>query len=158
MKTLIAYASKYGATRDCALRLAEKFGPDADVVDLNAGAAPDLDGYDRVILGSPMYMGRIQKSVKRLCKDRLEQLMARPFAFFMCGLSDKSEVRVHLSKQLPAKLLDHACAIQNFGGDLRLENAGFMDRFVMEKMQVEKKMEPTFDILAVDAFFERVQG
>lgn len=154
MKTLIAYASKYGTTRDCATMLAEKFGADATLLDLKLSPKPDLGAYDQIILGSSMYMGRIHKSVKNLCKNNQDMLLQKCVAFFVCGLSNKDDVLTYLQNQLPGALLKHAAAIKHFGGEIRLENAKFMDKFILEKMQREKNMQPTLDTSAIDAFFD----
>ena len=154
MKTVIAYASKYGTTMDCANTLAEKFGADAKVTDLKRDPKIDLSTYDQIILGSPIYMGRIQKSVKSLCKKNHDLLLQKRVAFFVCGLSDKDEVRTYLNKQLPQTLLDHASAIGHFGGEIRMDKARFMDKFIMEKMQQEKNMQPTLDPSTIDTFFD----
>ncbi|MFZ5974950.1 MAG: flavodoxin domain-containing protein [Bacillota bacterium] len=154
MKTLIAYASKYGTTRDCANMLAEKFGADAAVIDLKTKPKTDLDVYDQIILGSPMYMGRIQKTVKNLCKDNHDLLLKKRIAFFVCGLSNKDEVRTYLQSQFSEDLLEHAAAIRHFGGEIRLENAKFMDKFILEKMQKEKNMQPTLDTSVIEEFYD----
>ena len=158
MKTLIAYASKYGTTRDCANTLAQKFGADATVTDLKISTKIDLGAYDQIILGSPLYMGKIHKSVKNLCKKNHDRLLQKRIAFFVCGLSDKREVRTSLQNQLPQALLEHAVAIGHFGGEIRLENARFMDKLVLEKMQQEKKMQATLDISIIDEFFNKLEN
>lgn len=156
MKTLIAYASKYGTTRACAENLARMFGSGAALIDLKQTPRPDLSGYDQIIIGSPMYMGKLQKTVKNLCKSNYGLLLQKRLAFFVCGLSDKSEVRTYLQSQVPGELLDHAAALAHFGGEIRLDKARFMDKFVLEKMQQDKKMEPTLEPALISDFYEKL--
>jgi len=77
MKTLIAYSSKYGCTEKCVGTLAAKLSWEVDVVNLRGGKAVDLSGYDRVIIGGSIYMGRIQKQVTNLCVKNWTFLKAK---------------------------------------------------------------------------------
>lgn len=64
MKTLIAYATKYGTTEKCANILAQKLSSEAELVNLKKARTIDLNQYDSVIIGGSVMMGRIRKEVK----------------------------------------------------------------------------------------------
>lgn len=81
MKTLILYAGKYGATADCAQRLCALLG-DAQARDLAREPRPELAGYDAVILGASVYMGRPRKEMVAYAREAQPLLLQRRLACF----------------------------------------------------------------------------
>ena len=73
MKTLIVYATKYGATKQIAEQLAEYLGG-ADLVDVGKGETASLTEYDCVVLGSPLTAGSIRKEVKAFAQQHAGEL------------------------------------------------------------------------------------
>lgn len=57
IRTLVAYQSKYGSTRQYAQWIHEESG--GDLVDMDRDDLRDLSEYDIVIIGSPVRIGRI---------------------------------------------------------------------------------------------------
>ena len=156
MKTLIVYASKYGTTRDCAIRLQELLGPDADLANLNEAPKTDVSGYDRVVIGSPLYMGKLQKSVRNFCKRNCAELLDKRVAFFICGFSEKDEAMKLLTGQVPDELLDSAAAIGHFGGEVRAEKAKSIDKFFLKKVQEDDSLHYAIDPAAIEALCEAI--
>lgn len=68
MRTLILYATKHGAARDIAQRLAKRMNG-ATVIDLGTGSAPSPNGYDCVIIGSSVYVGQLRKEATSTISD-----------------------------------------------------------------------------------------
>jgi menaquinone-dependent protoporphyrinogen oxidase len=55
MKCLVCYVSKTGTTEEIAQRVGKILKARGNEVDISAiGSAPDIRGYDRIILGSPV--------------------------------------------------------------------------------------------------------
>lgn len=92
---LVAYASHYGQTRKIAERLADQLrghGHQVDVADVRSrSGAPAPDGYDAVVLGSRVEMGRHAPEIRRYIQAHRAQLVARPTAFFSVSMAS-SEV------------------------------------------------------------------
>jgi menaquinone-dependent protoporphyrinogen oxidase len=158
MKTLIAYVSKYGTTRECATRLQELLGPDAGLADLNEAPKTDVSGYDLVVIGSPVYMGKIQKGARNFCKKNCARLLEKRVAFFVCGFSEKDQAMKCLAGQVPEELLNKAAAIGHFGGEVRPEKAKFIDKVFLEKVQQDKTLHYEIDTAAIKAFCEALSG
>lgn len=83
---LVAYASKHGSTHEVAdavaIRLREH-GWDVDLRD--AGDAPTPDGYDGVVLGTALYMGRPHSDARRFLRRHHAALATMPVAIFAMG-------------------------------------------------------------------------
>ena len=93
MKTLIAYASKHGTTKKAVEKLAEELIGDVVILNLEDKGASNIsiEDFARVIIGGSIYLGRIQKSVKKFCETNLEKLLKvnKLGLFICCGSEEK---------------------------------------------------------------------
>jgi menaquinone-dependent protoporphyrinogen IX oxidase len=76
-RTLIAYVTKGGATKEYALEIAnilrDKYGLDLDVIDLKKTESPDLSKYRNIVVGTGVRMFRVYKeAVKFIEKNNFE--------------------------------------------------------------------------------------
>lgn len=92
MRILVTTASRHGSTREIGDRLAEHIttglwerGVEARVDRVDAGLVGDVTGYDAVVLGSAVYLGRWLKDAVRLAERRLATLEGRPVWLFSSG-------------------------------------------------------------------------
>lgn len=86
IQVLVAYASKYGATKEIAERIGEALrqaGLRADV--LPANHVKDLAPYKAVVLGSAVYIGRWRKEAASFLKANEKALVGRPVWLFSSG-------------------------------------------------------------------------
>lgn len=85
-KVLVAYASKHHSTAEIAEAVAAELrdrGLDVDCAD--AGDAADASGFDAVVLGSAVYMGRWRREARHYLKHNAQSLSERPFWIFSSG-------------------------------------------------------------------------
>ncbi len=85
-KVLVAYASKYGATREIAERIGGallRTGLPTDVYPVNG--IRDLSPYGAVILGSAIYVGKWQKEAVAFLQTHEKSLADRPVWLFCSG-------------------------------------------------------------------------
>jgi menaquinone-dependent protoporphyrinogen oxidase len=86
MKILVAYATKHGATREIAQRIAERLraaGYDADVESVTR--APDVAAYEAFVLGSAVYLGRWEKEAVEFVHRNRTVLADGPTWLFSSG-------------------------------------------------------------------------
>ena len=86
MRVLIAFSSKYGATREIAESIGtvlEESGVKMDV--LPAGDVGDVHAYGAVILGSAVYVGQWRQEAADFLKSHEQALSAIPVWLFSSG-------------------------------------------------------------------------
>jgi menaquinone-dependent protoporphyrinogen oxidase len=119
---LVAYATKHGSTREVGEAVAERLGAYGIATYVRpARDVADLDGYEGVVLGSAIYMGRLHADARRFLRRHRSGLAVRRIGVFAMGprtLADEDLTRSH--NQLGAALADqttlHPCTTAIFGG------------------------------------------
>ncbi len=131
MKTLIAYATKYGTTEECAKLLAEALTDGADLVNLSAGQHPNPADYKAVVVGGAIYAGMLRGQAKHFCKKYKAELLRVRFGCFICQASPPQESQETFSNNFDSDLLAHAAAQSSFGGEVNEDRLGFWDKLIM---------------------------
>ena len=90
MKILVGVASKHGATKDIAARIAARLTAHGHVTELQAlGTDNDVSDSDVFVLGSAVYMDTWRKDARAFVETHLDLLRDRPVWLFSSGpLSD----------------------------------------------------------------------
>jgi len=119
---LLAYATKHGSTKEVAEAIAETLGTRGHEVDVRAAAdVSDLDGYDGVILGGSLYMGRWHRDAIGFLEHHRQALATIPIAIYAMGPQTLAEAdvagsRAQLDKAI-SKVPDISpAAVAIFGG------------------------------------------
>lgn len=127
---LVAYASKHGSTAEVADSIAATLGVlgvPAEVVP--ADEVDSLDGYDGIVLGGPIYMGRWHRNARGFAKHYEDELRVRPTAVFALGpVDDVEEHRKGSEKQFRqviAALPFEPVATALFGGAVDPDKLAF---------------------------------
>ncbi len=166
MNMLIAYATKHGMTGEYARAMAAAVGKEVRVLDLASREARDIDlsGYDRVILGSPVYAGRALGGLRNFIRTRSPELAGKKLALFLCGLGAEGDAgQTALDNAFPEPLRSTAAVTAYLPGWVDPEKAGGFERFVIrmvEKAEAKKGKKPAGkpDIQAEAAEFLRRSG
>lgn len=132
--TLIVYATKYGCTEKCALALKERLPGEVDLVNLKKVRNVDPESYGKIIIGGSIYMGGIQKEVRRFCADRLETLRGKRLGLFICCMQEGETAETELAQSFPPELMGLAAAKDYFGGKFDFGRMGPIDRFIVRKV------------------------
>ena len=130
MKSLVAYASKTGVTRECAEKLAALL-PECTLCDIT-NEKPDPNPYDIVVIGSCVRMGALQPAALEYLDNCQPILLNKVLGVFICCASDSSEGK-YISSALSPALLEHSEVI-SFGGKLDPSAARGFDRFLLKTL------------------------
>lgn len=134
MNTLVLYATQYGYTADCAAKLKTELAGDVTLVELGKQSAPDLGGFDAVIVGGSIYMGRVQAQIAAFCAAHEGELLQKTLGLFLCcGIPQN--LKESLAASFPAGLIEKAKAVGCFGGELRTARMKPMHKLVASMMQ-----------------------
>jgi menaquinone-dependent protoporphyrinogen oxidase len=128
---LVAYASKHGTTREVAESIALTLGERGLSVEIEeARGVRDISGYDAVVVGGGLYMGKWHPDARDLLKRHRGELAGKRVAVFGMGPDSLEESKVAESR----KQLDRALAVTPevapiavtiFGGALEPESWRF---------------------------------
>ncbi|MBT2732218.1 flavodoxin domain-containing protein [Carnobacterium sp. ISL-102] len=134
MKTLIAYASKHGCTEKCAKLLEEHLDGETERVNLKEQTEVDFSKYDKVVLGSPVYVGKILKEVDTFAKTHLNELEQKTIGLFICGMQEEHTLRNELEVNYPTELQDKALVRDCFGGAFDFSDMNFAEKMITKKV------------------------
>ncbi|RXZ45875.1 flavodoxin domain-containing protein [Agromyces binzhouensis] len=86
MRVLVAYSSKYGATRGIADRIADRLRDADHEVDIEHCDDVEFpEGFDAFVIGSATYLGKWRKEARRFVRHNHKLLATRPVWLFSSG-------------------------------------------------------------------------
>ena len=142
-RILIPFATAEGQTARIAEVVAEVVrarGHDADVVDIKTLQNTVPSGYDAVIVGASIHMGKHDKHVVEFVKENHETLANLPSAFFSVSLAahgDTHEAEGYVDRfELESGWRPDTVAM--FGGALLYTQYGFIKRHMMKRIAQDK--------------------
>jgi len=155
MKTLILYATKHGATREVAERIAS-YIDGAVTHDLKSPDIPDLAAFDCVIIGSSIYAGAIRKEAKTFLSANSNELRGKKLGLFLCGLQE-NEAEKCFSENFSPEILQSAVAKSFLGGKFNPSNANAFERLAMKIVAKQKGVVNTVCTEKIKQFTESLK-
>jgi len=143
VKGLIVYGTRYGTSAECARRLGERLSGSADLADVRTAAT--IERRELVVIGGPIYGGKLLPAVSRYCDAHREALLSTTVGLFICCLYSGEAAEAELTSAFPPWLFAHARSRKVFGGSVHLKELRLIDRYLVRKVaRVEG------DIAAID--------
>lgn len=139
MKSVIIIGSKYGATETCANKLKECMSQSADIINLNKTKDIELDNYENIIIGTPVYAGMINKEVKNFVESNISKLVNKNIGIFLCCMSDAEKVEGFLKENFSNEILNVAKIKESFGGEFKFSKMNFFEKKIIK--MISKKDE-----------------
>ena len=153
-KILIAYGTSEGHTAKIAQYLADVIrgqGHETYAVDVQRAKAGQPDGYDGVIVGASVHMGRHERWVADYVRQNRDTLEGLPSAFFSVSLAARDntdEARKEVDGYIERFVQQTGWRprkIGRFAGALLYTQYGFFKRWIMRKIARDKG-SPDIDI------------
>jgi menaquinone-dependent protoporphyrinogen oxidase len=153
MSTLVIYMSKHGCAEKAARIIGEHL-PDTDIaiIDLKSKAEVDLSRYDTVIIGGSIYLGSLQKGLRRFCEKNLPALLTKKIGLFICCMNQGDAARKHYEAVFDESLRSRAVAAGLFGGELDFEQLSLIEKSVIGQVVNITASVSRFDEAAVREF------
>ncbi|MFC7028271.1 menaquinone-dependent protoporphyrinogen IX dehydrogenase [Halomicroarcula sp. GCM10025324] len=141
---IVAYGTSEGQTEKIARAIATTVrdrGHESETLDVSTLPTDfTLDGYDAVIVGSSIHVGKHQDSVVEFVERYRDALASRPTAFYQVSLSSAVEDEARQAEA--ANYVDefveatdwHPDRIAMFGGALRYSKYGFLTRLLIKRI------------------------
>jgi menaquinone-dependent protoporphyrinogen oxidase len=132
MKTLLVYASKNGFTGKAAGLLAQKLAGDVQMVDLVREKAPDPAGYDTVVVGGSVYMGKVQPQVSAFLQQNTDVLLQKKLGLFLC-CARLEQLEEQMKAAFPEPLYSHGVR-EHLGHAYDFQRMNFFERAIIRKL------------------------
>jgi len=128
MNVLILYDTKHGFTEKCA-RYLKGLLPGSSIFEL--GEVFNILEFDKVLLGSYIYMGRISENASDFLKKYKSKLLDKELGIF-CSALDKNDYLNALQKSIDPEIFYHAKIVLP-GGKVKLEELNFFEKRKLKK-------------------------
>lgn len=153
MNTLIVYASRNGFTQKIVELLSDQLKGNVSAQICDRDYTVDLTRYDNIIVGSPIYYGRMNNSVLDFCMKYQELLKSKRFSIFAVGADGASALDV-VKNALPDDLVAHAGLKAYFGYGYDFDRMGFLERFIIRHLAKQGHSETRIEESSLDAFVQ----
>jgi menaquinone-dependent protoporphyrinogen oxidase len=152
MKTLILYATKHGAAKEIAERIATRI-EGSMVYDLKQENIPSLADFECVIIGSSVYAGSIRKEAKTYLTKNLCCLPDKVLGLFLSGMSE-NDVSDVFKSNFPAEIVEKAKVKALLGGIFDPKNSSIMAKFIMKIATKQSGYVNTISDDKIDVFIK----
>lgn len=157
MKTAIIYYSKKGTTQKVAKIISEKLNSEEDLINLKQNSSLNIDSYDRIIIGGPIYAGNITNKIKKFVNSNLNHLLKKEIGLYVCGMEkEEAKQREELERAYPKELLDKAKSKQFLGGEFLFESMNFFERMIIKKIANTDKSISEINHQNIDKFVDEL--
>jgi menaquinone-dependent protoporphyrinogen oxidase len=135
MPCLIVYATKYGTVQKVANILKEKIKDEVVMINIIKEKVPSLDDYDTVIIGGSIYVGKVQKDLKKFIKGNLPKLLQKRLGLFICAGEAEPVCSKELKEAFPTELYNHALVKEVLGHEFNFVKLNFLDKIILKKIK-----------------------
>jgi menaquinone-dependent protoporphyrinogen oxidase len=161
MKTAVIYASKHGSTQEVAEAIADllKDVHQVELFFLKENRKPDISGFDLVVLGSPVYFGRVSWRLRAFCRANKAALLQKQSGLFICGMqSSEAKQEKELRRAYPEALRNKAEIVAFLGGEYLFEEMNTIERIIIENTAKITRSVHRINWSAVESFSRKLMA
>ena len=118
-------------------KLAQKFKEELGQADIYVvDDEVDLAQYDAILIGTPVYVGKINKQISDWIAKNETLILSKHVAVFLCGMNFENEsivIESNFSVQFRNRF-----PIKYVGGAYQFDKMNFFERFIVKKITGEK--------------------
>lgn len=139
MNTLVLYGTKYDTTEECAKKLKTYLNGEVDLINVKNSKSIDLDNYSKVIIGSSIYMGMINKGIKIFIENNKSELVKKDLGIFISCMSSREGIKGQFEQNISKEILEHAKIKENFGGAFKFSKMNFFEKKIIKVITKKDK-------------------
>ncbi len=128
MKSIIIYKTKTGTTKKCA-EIIHNNNPDSELYEISK--VPSLKKHDNITFVTPIYMGQINKQIKKLMNS-LENCLEKTNVQVVLVGTNEETLNQTIEQNFSSKEKDHL-SITHVGGAYNFQKLNFLQRFIIKK-------------------------
>lgn len=125
MRILIVYASKYGFTKKIAELLKSKLNEDVDLINIKKDKNIKLESYNRIILGTSVYMGKARREMINFVKNNQRELLQKKYGIFLCCADKEMD---GLKNSFDKEFIENSIAKNRLGFAINFDKMSFSDK------------------------------
>ena len=150
-RILVAYASRKGSTAGIAQAIGKELTLEGYTVDVSEmKSIASLAGYNAVVIGGPVYTGKVSGDVATFVSASREELSRLPVAGFVTGIAPvypkTGDMKEFIDQLITALAPIRPVAVTMFAGSIDAIRLNFIERSLTSLMKV-----PTGDFRDWDA-------
>jgi len=150
-RILVAYASRKGSTAGIAQAIGKELTLEGYTVDVSEmKSVASLAGYNAVVIGAPVYTGKVSGDVATFVSASREELSRLPVAGFVTGIAPvypkTGDMKEFIDQLITALAPIRPVAVTMFAGSIDAIRLNFIERSLTSLMKV-----PTGDFRDWDA-------
>lgn len=130
MKILILYETKSGFTKEIADKIFIRI-PDSDMFDMHEVDQYNLEDYDTIIVGAPIYQGEIIKDAEQFFVQNKKILLKKRLGIFCSGMNS-AEFNQAVQNSLPPDIF-YDSELVHCGGRINYKSLSFKERRIIKR-------------------------
>lgn len=134
MKALIVYASKFGFTEKCAQLLAKKLNGHVDIYNVKEPLPLKFEDYQKIIIGSSIYMGKIHREMRQFCNDHLQAILKLDIGLFITGAQEGLTLKNEMIENFPIEIREKSRVVGYFGYAFDFDKMNFIERMIINNV------------------------
>jgi len=116
---------------------------------LEDNSKPSLEKYNIIVLGGPIYAGKLLASVQKYISENAPLLLTKPLAIFTCGMN-APDYDLQLANAFPENLKKHSFFKGTLGGEYDFDKLNWFERFLVKSISGVKISSKHYKIEEID--------
>lgn len=157
MKTIIIYTTSNSCTDQAVSELTQNLSGEVVTLDLMHHHSPNLNEYDRIIIGGSIHSGKIQQRINYFCLTHMHILRAKEIGLFICCSHEPDIARGAIENAFPEELHQMAKTEAIFNGKINLDEMNLVKRILVKKVAMVREHVTSLDTETIDLFAVRME-
>lgn len=129
---VILYKTKHGSTRKIGKVINQYIG-DCLLMNLNDVDIPTLEQADIIIIGIPVYYGKLDRDIVKFIKEHQDLLVPRHYCLYVVGIL-QSEFMTFVTEAFDFSILKNMKVIAGLGGSLYYPELSISEKMILQVM------------------------